>query len=914
MSEENEATTTESPQNYLNPINKDVDLLPGFEKKVMKPCPVNFLESQISVDEAFVNTTEGNIFGQKEEDDQSMSSLGARWSKFKNFCLTSFQTNASDFAKTDIQILFSKRVRDRLAEFAVTSDEAQMITLMQQNEERLRAEIKKQSAELQRLHNKSQHWEMIELISNACQLLINIKSPQFYPAQFMMVLELVECFGKMVYDRISKHTSAGKEDFMKDKDGTRELLALNWSMILCRTSKLLPRLLLQIAFLRSVKFHPFKTIPEAIDQVVTAIPGLGSASSGIYVRTYLIYTIYTYFPNKSCDIILPLFTSYAQGLIHIKERGFKRQFAIIDYSFQKYIETHRPALNFVLSVMVSVGDANFLRTALDEFYSVGQPSSFILSALLDELPAKFISKIYPVVLTLIDKSDNVIPHPDLIHRLVTSLCNATLAEGIMDLMNDIWERMRSFKNVEDFVYVAAPMAKFISKFCNLYYLNLFLANVVNLLRENFAGRDAVPNRKTKGGRGTKALTKKLAECVSECIMTAVTAGQNFSETLLRVGSIVDLMDFLNEASLINISRFILNDISAKPFELNDPLCIRILLELSQTLFQSLTLLSAVDVVEKTNNIIELFLYRVEFGSNIESHMAFLTSARQAFPTSSKLLSCISRIAIRLAASVAAKKPSQYNVTLRSLFAFIFVTVPSITDLNERASLLIFAAQESLACDVICFTHSFYEEFVGTIKQMQSGPVLYQLLIKALNLLILMPTKPEAKDPYQQIRELIIASVRREWPDDECIKFCLDSIVMMSHTLRSEYHIRIRGVSSNDVLFAGNEEFRTRAINFINKMIPRFMTYLTKFGQKGVMAARTKVPALALRAMTDLPDTYDFNDFLLSKMKELANLSMQGDSKHIKELRQATVHHLNHVLATNEKGMSFVKVLASADEE
>jgi hypothetical protein len=258
--------------------------------------------------------------------------------------------------------------------------------------------------------------------------------------------------------------------------------------------------------------------------------------------------------------------------------------------------------------MVSVGDAGFLRNALDEFYSLGVPSSFILSALLEELPPKFVAKIYNVLLVLIDKSDDVVPHPTLIHKLLTSLTQSNLTDGILELMNDVWNRMREFIDVEDFVYVAAPMTSFIAKFCAPHYLNLFLSNVVNLLRRNFSAR------KDEGRQGVarSALSKKLTDCVSQCIVAVVEQGANFSEVLQHASSMVDLMDFLSEESLADVSKFILEDVAKKPFELCDPLCIRILLELSQILFQSLSVLSPTDVIERANRTIEWFLYRVDF--------------------------------------------------------------------------------------------------------------------------------------------------------------------------------------------------------------------------------------------------------------------------------------------------------------
>lgn len=892
----------------LTPLDKDIDVLPGYDVKQLKPSMVNILEQQVSVNEAFDNAGKvADPFAPSSEDADKASSLGARWSKFKSICIGSFETRASDFAKSELKVLFSKRVRDRLAELEVANDEAKQITLMQQNEERLKAEIKRQSVELEKLHKASMHWEMIELISSACELLTNTKSPQFYPAQFMLVLDLVECFGQMVYDRL--RTQRESDNYLTEKDGTRQLLALNWSMILCRTSKLLPRLLLQTAFLRCVKFHPFKTLDESINQIVDAMAGLGSASAGIYARAYFVYTIWTHFPETACDLLLPLFTGYARGLMHLKNGGFQRQFKIMDYQFSKYVETHAPALRFFLSVLVSNGDPNFLKTVLDEFYSLGEPSSFILGALFDELPPKFVGKIYPVLLMLIDRSDDVIPHPVLIYKLLVSLTQTTLNEGIVELMNDIWNRMREFKDVEDFVYVAAPMTKFIAKFCSQHYLNLFLTNVAELLRHNFAAR-----QEEGASVAGKQLSKKLAGCVSECIVAAVCSSPNFADVLSHVGAVVDLMDFLNQDFLVEISRMILTDVSQKSFELNDPLCIRILLELAQILFQSLSVLSAVDVIEKVNKAIEWFIYRVDFGPNVETHLNFLLSARQSFPSSNRLQIAVAKVALRLCTQVWATKPRQYDVIMRSLLAFAFVTIPSVSDPFERAKLYLAGANVALISTVTCFTHPMFEEFSASIKLAKANAQTFNLYMEALNLLLIMPSNPDAENPYEHIRQLIIDAVRREWGDDEAVRFALESLIMMSHSLRSEYVMRVPDVDSNDVLFAGNQEFRNKAQAFITQMLPRFIGAIQRYKGKGVMAAKTKVPALALRAIGALPDVFVCDDVLIATMKQLANMTVEGDSRQLQELKRGTIYHLRRILADNESAMQFLRIFAGGDDD
>jgi hypothetical protein len=892
-------------EGQLATLNKDIDVLPGYERKQLKPAMVNILEQQVSVNEAFdAPPVKVDPFATGTEDPQASTSLAARWSKYKNFCLASFQTRASDFTKTDVSMLVSRRVRDRLAELAVSSDEAQLITSMQQNEEALREEIKSQSAELERLHRDSLHWEMIELISRSCELLVNAKSPQFYPAQFMMVLDLVDSFGRMVYDRINLH-SITKGSFLKEAEATKQLLALNWSMILCRTSHLLPRLLLQISFLRCVRFHPFKSVEEAIHQIVNAIPGLGTASAGVYVRSYFVYTVFSQFPETSCDLLLPLFTSYGRALLHLKNGAFERQFKIMDYQFVKYVETHGPALRFFVSVMVQVGDAAFLRTALDEFYSLGVPSAFILECLLEELPPKFVARIYQVLLILIDKSDDVVPHPNLIHRLLTSLTNAALTEGILELMNDVWNRMREFKSVEDFVYVAAPMTAFIAKFCAPHYLNRFLDNVAQVLHHNFAGRKENAKGQMVGSR--MELSKKLTDCVTQCIVYTVNSHRNFEQVLTHTGAIVDLMDFLNESALAEVSRIILNDVSVKPFDMNDPLCIRILLELSQILFQSLSVLSPVDVIEKTNRIIEWFLYRVDFGGNIEAHLSFLLSARQAFPTGVRPLSAIALIALRLTSQVATRKPASWDVIARSLLAFAFVTIPSVPDPQTRALLYLAGANAALVCTVICFAHAYYDEYFENLKAAPLNAGTFQLYLQGLNYLLIMPAKPKSGDPFAVYRDLVASGLKREWADDERIRLALEALVILSHAQRSEYVLRVQDVDSNDVLFAGNADFKAKGSHFMSVIMARFIQALQQLKSKGI--GRTKLPALALKAIGTLPDVYGLDETLMAQLKVLANMTVGGEGRPFIEQKKGVVRHLARVFATNDTGKAFLKKFA-----
>jgi hypothetical protein len=108
---------------------------------------------------------------------------------------------------------------------------------------------------------------------------------------------------------------------------------------------------------------------------------------------------------------------------------------------------------------------------------------------------KFVALLLKDPLVLINKTDDIVPHPNLIHRLLTSLINAALTEGIFELRNDAWNRMREFKSVKDFAYAAAPMTAFIRRFCAPHCPNRFLNNFAEVIRHDFAGRKGPDGRR-----------------------------------------------------------------------------------------------------------------------------------------------------------------------------------------------------------------------------------------------------------------------------------------------------------------------------------------------------------------------------------------------------------------------------------
>jgi len=864
----------------LQALNKHSDYLPGYKIIHLERTTENPLEER----ENFVAPFTGQVIeiSKTVRANSMIDNLTFKWSIFVGYCLDCFKTRASDYISSQTIVLFSKRVRDRLVELEVGQEEAVQLVNMMDNEEKLRNEISKRTKLLSTYHCNGDFAKMIEIVTDTCLMLDRNDSPNFFPALFMLVLDIIDCFGNIIYAYISSHKSL-ESGFLKHNRMTSQQLTIDWSMRLSAITNLLPKILLQISFLRCIKYHPYKTIGNQIELICQSINGIGSSVTSIYLIAYLSFTVFMYFPEQKCDFMSDLFILYTQNIIFLQKFSFMRLFHFhFEYSINQFLLTHEPALDFFIEMLFDLFDASLLQKTFDQFYLQGTPSSFILKSVLKAFPIKYLNEQYPVLLHFIDNADDVVSKAELLYLLSKKLSDSVLLPNLIQTMNDIWTRISSFTDSSDFIYVSAPLSWFICKFCPSQYIELYLRQVASKLSNEYSKRNADdPHR---------ILSKRVVKSVQECIIAAVDSGKNFQELLAHVGSIITLMDFLDDSSLIEVSMYILNDINIKWFELNDPLCIRVLLELSHALQQTISLFSPPDVVERIQKLIEKFLYRVDFGNRIDNHLQFLMSARNMLTTSSHFMIVLSKISLRLCCKVYTKNPTSDRYRVVSLLSFCMVTIPSIEDQIERAGMFLQGSIVSLICREIGFSHIFFDYFVLLSHDLPSNSRLMNFFRTGLAFLYIMPSKPEG-DCLEVFRTLIKMVLRKKWTEDVRMQYALDTIIIGSHMQRKEYMYHINGVPSNDTLYAGSEEFIQKVQRIMNQMVDRLYKSLKIAYSKGYASEISLIPIQALRAVSELCDLYMNDEELEKAIENFMGFVKGNNNLGIKEYQSAVGYHL-----------------------
>lgn len=249
-----------------------------------------------------------------------------------------------------------------------------------------------------------------------------------------------------------------------------------------------------------------------------------------------------------------------------------------------------------------------------------------------------------------------------------------------------------------------------------------------------------------------------------------------------------------------------------------------------------------------------------------------------------------------------KKIGNFDDTIRSILAFAFTTIATIGDFTDRAILYFLHSNTGLVCCSIAFAHDSFDKFIETIPFVPVAPSFLKFLQNSFTLALLLPSKPRV-DPFELFRLILKSAQGLKWPDDEFLWLRLDCIGIVAHSLRTEFVVKIDGIDSNNILFGGNEEFKERGLKFVGELIDNFLVDLNQYKSKGIMAAKTKIPAIVLRVLIVFVDSFEIDLKLLKIMSKFADLI--GESTTLNDLKKTTAAHLKRVFGENEIGLKFL---------
>jgi hypothetical protein len=142
-----------------------------------------------------------------------------------------------------------------------------------------------------------QHDERVKAIKIAIQtskFLSDPSVPQFYPSMFVLVAEVLDTFGRLVYSRISSRAAEISGFKLPDSFAADDVPAearetcRNWFYKIASIRELIPRVYVELAMLGSYRFIAERgDFPVILARIVAMIRGVGNPLVAAYARMYL---------------------------------------------------------------------------------------------------------------------------------------------------------------------------------------------------------------------------------------------------------------------------------------------------------------------------------------------------------------------------------------------------------------------------------------------------------------------------------------------------------------------------------------------------------------------------------------------------------------------------------------------------
>ena len=242
-----------------------------------------------------------------------------------------------------------------------------------------------------------QKWEVedkvgtLKIIIHCTKMLNDVFTPKFYTHKFLITADILDIFSKLIYDRIYK-LSFKNEKSVEFNDVNPSIInpiakdiCLNWILKCSCIRELLPRIYIDIVFLKMFKFiYSEKEIENKILSIAKMIRGISHPLISFYVSMYLARVALTLYP-KSKQFLFILLDNLSK--FQLNEETIKK----LNYdniSIEELKKVLEPCVEwsvYCLAKSITASQFNNLMKIYDD-----AKSYFILKNLIIHTPIKFI--------------------------------------------------------------------------------------------------------------------------------------------------------------------------------------------------------------------------------------------------------------------------------------------------------------------------------------------------------------------------------------------------------------------------------------------------------------------------------------------------------------------------------------------
>ncbi|XP_011291611.2 VPS35 endosomal protein sorting factor-like [Musca domestica] len=740
---------------------------------------------------------------------------------------TSFlTTSTSSQLGTDtikVQTVVSDKVKFRLEQLDDFED-GSVRHMMDLTQQEYIQRIEQLNHELVQSWHNDQRVKALKIAIQCSKILADTSVLSFYPSQFVLITDILDIFGKLVYDRLKQKSISGPESMRQANADSARDTCQNWFFKIASIRELLPRLYVEMAILKCYEFLN-ESYDDALLRLTKALRGIGDPLVAVYARCYLVRTgVLLQTPNKA--YIYQNFRDFLYIYQTIFSGSIRSELNRQRVDMSAYLTLYGPALNFILEALVHKNSL-YNEEILKEVQSI-KNNGTILLAILHEFQPEFIAAHAFEFVNILSASTEGISKSQLFKALGTSMSTCSpLCESKQTFLLEVFKTINTFTDPNEYIISVESWAQYIATNMPIAEVNRFLGEIHNRISIS------------------KAVCEKHHQQLRN-ILDKVLQYQKNIELLLVQEHFLSYLDLFQKESLkVEACKHILDIYKRNGNEsTNDPVVINALMYIGKILNDYVNALTVEDERRQISHLICSFIRKVHFGTDFEKQLSFYVEARGTFSNLDSvyntLVHSVNKLAMETCQIVKYKHSRKTLSFVKACVAFCFITIPSITSIQQQMDLYLLSGQVALVNNCLGQADACFEEALNLVGDLQNtididgksrtmDVYLISFLNNMLATLVLVPDSPDQGVLY--LLRLLLDVIQKYSFTHESgpANIYLNALDMLYVQSLETFPYHIPGVISNDELYGHDPKFLGEVNNLCAFVVEEILRCLSQLG-------------------------------------------------------------------------------------
>ena len=697
----------------------------------------------------------------------------------------------------------------------------------------------------------------LKIVIRCAKVLGDTSVIQFYPSKFVLISEILDSFGDLVYNRILERGASDdgqgrmrplKPDFRAEdvSEHARETCK-NWFHKVASIRELLPRLYVEMALLHCYRFiynDPFETL---LNRINMQLRGVCDPIVATYARAYLARVgtrvkprLKPYLVTGFMDHLEVMKQNIDSGLV---ERICQQK----NIDPLKYYDLYSPALDWMLQCLAHNNRSTAtLMAILDKYKVMGD--ALTLNHIIRNFHPDVAATHCLLFCDLIKSADDRgLGRDRLWSTLGASLImSPPPTEAIPQLWQQVWTEVQKEADLVTFVNLAEIWIDFPVKYLSNVDQNQPV--LVTALRDLLA-------------RVRPEKAHQLVQDQLQSMTQKILSGFPDYSYVAKLDVFHELVDLFSGEHQTEVHKAILRSFRAfQGTSINDPVLIEHVFTAAKSAHDSINSLSFEDERRQVSELLCTFVTKVDFGREVEKQLTFLSDARRAFgnfdTVKARLVHAVAALTMKTLALAGGTHTSRTTPFVRACVAFCFITIPSIESVYSRLDLYLVASNVALLNGAIGQAEDLAKAAVKLFGEIPAFPTdlelaktrrkceatearMLEFVMRFASLLVVIPGHPELGPFYLFGGLLKVLGSFQFLPGSEVpTRVAMGLIATLCALAQEELPYEIKNLDSNNVLYGGDPMYLEELNKLVDQLVERILAQLTALKESNPSAQKT----------------------------------------------------------------------------